>query len=119
MAKSISTRRADVHFVIPNIISANLAERCGTEPITSSAQELNARVEALKQLREITLAAEQAANGSNVAERKKISAFTTSSGRVNHASGAKPAYPKSPKCYTKIPLSSNISAHTSFSWITL
>lgn len=63
--------RADVHFAIPNLISANLAERCGTDPITSSAQELKARVEALKQLREITLAAEQAANGSNVAERQR------------------------------------------------
>ncbi|KAF8813327.1 RNB-domain-containing protein [Phlegmacium glaucopus] len=63
--------RADVHFAIPNLISANLAERCGTDPITSSPQELNARVEALKQLREITLAAEQAANGSNVAERQR------------------------------------------------
>ena len=63
--------RTDVHFAIPNLISANLAERCGTDPITSSAQELNARVEALKQLREITLAAEQAANGSNVAERQR------------------------------------------------
>ena len=63
--------RTDVHFAIPNIISANLAERCGTDPITSSPQELNARVEALKHLREITLAAENAANGSNVAERNQ------------------------------------------------
>jgi exoribonuclease II len=63
--------RTDVHFAIPNIISANLAERCGTYLITSSEQELNARVEALKQLREITLAAENAANGSNVAERNQ------------------------------------------------
>ena len=63
--------RADVHFVIPNLISANLAERCGTEPITSSPQELEARVEALKQLRDITLAAEQAAHGSNLAERHR------------------------------------------------
>ena len=63
--------RADVHFAIPNLISANLAERCGTDPITSSKQELKARIEALKQLREITLAAEQAANGSNVAERQR------------------------------------------------
>ena len=63
--------RADVHFAIPNLISANLAERCGTDPITSSVRELNARVEALKQLLKITLAAEQAANGSNVAARQR------------------------------------------------
>lgn len=63
--------RADVHFAIPNVISANLAERCGTEPITYSDQELSARVEALKQLREITLAAERAANGSNNAQRQR------------------------------------------------
>ena len=63
--------RADVHFAIPNIISANLAERCGTDAITSSEQELNARIEALKRLREITLSAENAANGSNVAERNQ------------------------------------------------
>ena len=62
-------QRTDVLFAIPNIISANLAERCGTDPITASPQELNARVEALKRLRDITLAAENAANGSNVAER--------------------------------------------------
>ena len=64
-------RRTDVHFVIPNLISTNLAERCGTEPITTSPQELNARVEALKQLRDMTLAAEQAANGSHVATRQR------------------------------------------------
>ena len=63
--------RTDVHFAIPNIISSNIAERCGTDPITSSEQELNVRIEALKQLRRITLAAENAANGSNVAERNK------------------------------------------------
>ena len=61
----------DVHFAIPNIISANLAERCGTDIITSSESELNARVETLKQLRDITLAAENAANGSNVAGRNQ------------------------------------------------
>jgi exoribonuclease II len=64
-------RRTDVHFVIPNLISTNLAERCGTEPITTCPQELNARVEALKQLRNITLAAEQAANGCHVAARHR------------------------------------------------
>jgi exoribonuclease-2 len=63
--------RTDVQFVIPNLISANLAERCGSNPITSSPQELNARVEALKRLREISLASENAANGSNVAERNQ------------------------------------------------
>lgn len=63
--------RTDVHFAIPNVISANLAQRCGTDPVTSSAQELNARVEALKHMREITLAAEHAANGANVAERQR------------------------------------------------
>ena len=77
--------RADVHFVIPNIISANLAERCGTEPITSSPQELNARVEALKQLRDITLAAEQATNGSNIAERNRnINIFNLVRSREPH-----------------------------------
>ena len=63
--------RADVHFAIPNLISANLAQRCGKDPVTSSPQELNARVEALKRLREITLATEHAANISNVTERTK------------------------------------------------
>ena len=63
--------RTDVHFAIPNIISANLAERCGTETITTSEQELNARIETLKQLRDITLAAESAANGSSIAERNQ------------------------------------------------
>ena len=63
--------RTDVHFAIPNIISASLAERCGTDPISSSEQELNARIEALKQLRGITLVVENAANGSSVAERNR------------------------------------------------
>lgn len=63
--------RADVHFAIPNLISADLAERCGSDIITHSPQELNARIETLKRLREITIGAENAANGSNLAARQQ------------------------------------------------
>ncbi|KAF8150815.1 hypothetical protein B0H34DRAFT_665725 [Crassisporium funariophilum] len=63
--------RTDVQFAIPGFVSADLAERCGMVLISRSPIELNARIEALKRLREITLEGEQAANRSNTATRQR------------------------------------------------
>ncbi|KDR78847.1 hypothetical protein GALMADRAFT_244473, partial [Galerina marginata CBS 339.88] len=54
--------RADVHFAIPNLISASLAERCGLES-EPTPQQIAARVEALKRLRGLTSRVDRQASG--------------------------------------------------------
>ncbi|KAF9485164.1 RNB-domain-containing protein [Pholiota conissans] len=61
-----------IHFSIPNLISADLAKRCGQEVIAETPQARNARIEALRQLRSVTIQAEQAAQGSRMWDRQNI-----------------------------------------------
>ncbi|KJA26412.1 hypothetical protein HYPSUDRAFT_159478 [Hypholoma sublateritium FD-334 SS-4] len=67
-----ATMPTDVFFSVPNVISADLAARCGTEGISETPQALNARIQALKQLRSISIEAQQAAQGSRMWDRQKI-----------------------------------------------
>ncbi|KAF9525626.1 hypothetical protein CPB83DRAFT_818144 [Crepidotus variabilis] len=66
-----SHSRADVHFAVPNFISADLAARCGTGFITQSDRELHARVEALKKLREGVRDIEASTKGAANWERQR------------------------------------------------
>ncbi|KAF8656202.1 hypothetical protein AX16_002638 [Volvariella volvacea WC 439] len=52
--------REDVTFSIPNAIPEDHALRCGLEEVASTQQELNARVQALKKLRALEKAIEDA-----------------------------------------------------------
>ncbi|KAF8183958.1 hypothetical protein BJ912DRAFT_975723 [Pholiota molesta] len=61
-----------IFFSVPNVISTELAIRCGREIVPETPQALNARVEALKQLRMVSIQAEQAAQGSRMWDRQRI-----------------------------------------------
>ncbi|CAA7266971.1 unnamed protein product [Cyclocybe aegerita] len=63
--------RADVHFAVPNFISADHAERCGTLFITSTPSQIAARVEALKQLRLMSKKSQSEAMGTKSWEMQR------------------------------------------------
>lgn len=62
--------RTDVHFSIPNFISSDLAARCGDGFLQPSPTEVNARVEALKQMRLLAVNVEKAVQGSQMWDRQ-------------------------------------------------
>ncbi|KIM39927.1 hypothetical protein M413DRAFT_187662 [Hebeloma cylindrosporum] len=64
--------RTHVHFTVPNLISADHAARCGTEPIAVLQPEIHARVEALKELQSMLRLVEQSARGSRTWERQSV-----------------------------------------------
>ncbi|TFK75171.1 RNB-domain-containing protein [Pluteus cervinus] len=53
-------QRDDVMYMVPNAISSDLAARCGTGEYPEGPKELNARVEALKQIRSLEKTLEDA-----------------------------------------------------------
>jgi len=63
--------RYDIHFAIPNFISSDLAARCGTDEVTSIAQQINARVEALKRLKQAYKDTEASYKGSARWQRQR------------------------------------------------
>jgi exoribonuclease-2 len=68
----LMTLPTSIFFSVPNVISTELAIRCGREIVPETPQALNARVEALKQLRMVSIQAEQAAQGSRMWDRQRI-----------------------------------------------
>jgi exoribonuclease-2 len=64
--------RTHIHFAVPNLISADLAARCGTDAIALLQPEIHARVEALKQLQLMLRQVEQSASGSRTWERQSV-----------------------------------------------
>ena len=64
--------RTHIHFAVPNLISADLAARCGMDRIAVLEPEIHARVEALKQLQLMLRQVEQSANGSRTWERQSV-----------------------------------------------
>lgn len=67
-----ATIPTNVFFSVPNVVSADLAARCGIEGVPETPQALNARIQALKQLRSISIEAQQAAQGSRMWDRQNI-----------------------------------------------
>lgn len=64
--------RTHIHFAVPNLISADLAARCGMAPIALLQPEIHARVEALRQLQLMLRQVEQSARGSRAWERQSV-----------------------------------------------
>lgn len=64
--------RTHVHFAVPNLISADLAARCGMEVIAVVQPEIHARVEALRQLQLMLRQVEQSASGSRAWKRQSV-----------------------------------------------
>lgn len=60
----------NIFFSVPNIVSLDLVARCGIEAVPETPQAINARVEALKLLRVVSVQAQQASQGSRMWERQ-------------------------------------------------